>query len=58
MAIPKGTKVRQVVPVVEGTVVSYQADQETGEGLTLVEWQDEEGNTHSKYFKESEVSPV
>lgn len=58
MAIAKGTTVRQIVPVIEGTVAGYSIDTETGETLLLVEWQDGDGNTASKYFKESEVSPV
>ncbi len=58
MAIAKGTKVRQVVPVIEGTVGGYSVDQESGGVLVLVEWKDAEGNPQSKYFKESEVVEV
>lgn len=58
MAIPKGTKVRQVVPVIEGVVAGYSVDQESGDTLLLVEWQDGDGNVSSKFFKESEVAVV
>ena len=58
MAIPKGTKVRQIVPVIEGTVESYSVDQESGNILMLVVWKDADGNEQSKYFKESEVAVV
>ena len=58
MAIPKGTKVRQIVPVIEGTVESYSVDQESGNILMLVVWEDADGNEQSKYFKESEVAVV
>ena len=58
MAIPKGTKVRQIVPVIEGTVESYSVDQESGNILMLVVWKDADGNEQSKYFKEGEVAVV
>lgn len=51
----KGDAVRQVVPVVHGTVDSYQVDQETGELQLLVVWQDEAGEPQAKYFKASEL---
>ena len=58
MAIPKGTKVRQIVPVIEGTVEAYSVDQESGNILMLVVWEDADGNEQSKYFKEGEVAVV
>lgn len=58
MAIPKGTKVRQIVPIIEGTVESYSVDQESGGVLLMVVWKDAEGNEHSKYFKEEEVTQI
>ena len=58
MAIPKGTKVRQIVPIIEGTVESYSVDQESGNILMLVVWEDADGNEQSKYFKEGEVAVV
>ena len=47
----KGDAVRQVVPVIQGTVDSYQVDQETGELQLLVVWKDENGEQQGKYFK-------
>lgn len=58
MAVPKGTKVRQIVPVIEGTVTGYSIDQESGEALILVSWDNGKGVAGSKYFKESEVEVV
>lgn len=51
----KGDSVRQVVPVIHGTVESFQVDQETGELQLLVSWQDETGEPQAKYFKASEL---
>ena len=51
----KGDAVRQVVPVIEGVVESFQVDQETGELQLLVSWQTAEGDTQSKYFLASEL---
>ena len=51
----KGDVVRQVVPVIEGTVDSYQVDQETGELQLLVVWNDENGEPQGKYFKAEEL---
>lgn len=58
MAIPKGTVVRQVVPVVTGTVAGYAVDGESGKVQVLVEWTCDEGHVHSRYFTEDEVEVV
>ena len=54
----KGDAVRQVVPVIEGVVESFQVDQETGELQLLVSWPTPEGDTQSKYFLDSELEAV
>ena len=54
----KGDAVRQVVPVIQGTVESYQVDQETGELQLLVVWNDENGEPQGKYFKAEELEAV
>ena len=54
----KGDVVRQVVPVIEGTVDSYQVDQETGELQLLVVWTDANGEPQGKYFKAEELEAV
>lgn len=54
----KGDTVRQVVPVIQGTVDSYQVDQETGELQLLVVWTDENGGQQGKYFKAEELEAV
>ena len=54
----KGDVVRQVVPVIEGTVDSYQVDQETGELQLLVVWTDTNGEPQGKYFKAEELEAV
>lgn len=51
----KGDAVRQVVPVIQGIVDSYQVDQETGELQLLVVWNDENGESQGKYFKAEEL---
>lgn len=58
MAIAKGTTVRQVVAVIEGTVEKYEVDQNTGELQYLVVWTDAEGGEQSKYFREGEIAPL
>lgn len=58
MAIAKGTAVRQVITIIEGTVEKYEVDQTTGELQYLVVWADADGNEQSKYFKELEITPV
>lgn len=58
MTIAKGTLVRQVVQVIEGTVERFEVDQETGEIQYLVVWTDEAGIINCKYFKEGEIAPV
>lgn len=58
MAIAKGTTVRQVVAVIEGTVERYEVDQNTGELQYLVVWTDADGNEQSKYFREGEIAPL
>lgn len=58
MAIAKGTTVRQVVTVIEGTVEKYEVDQNTGELQYLVVWADADGNEQSKYFREGEITAL
>lgn len=58
MAIAKGTAVRQVVAVIEGTVEKYEVDQNTGELQYLVVWTDADGAEQSKYFREGEIAPL
>lgn len=60
MAIRKGTRVRQIVKVVEGIVTEYDVDRETGDVQLKVEWPDEDGDgePQSRYFKEHEVEVI
>ena len=58
MAIAKGTTVRQVVPVITGTIERFEVDQETGELQYLVAWTDANGDSQSKYFKDGEIEAV
>lgn len=50
----KGDTVRQIVPIITGTVAGFSVDQETGARLILVEWQGAEG-TESRYFNEGDI---
>lgn len=52
----KGDTVRQVVPVIEGTVGGFQIDQETGARLVLVISTDEQGQPQSRYFDETQLT--
>jgi hypothetical protein len=54
----KGAPVRQVVPVIEGVVSGYSVDQELGTVQVLVEWEDVNGERHSRYFAESELQAI
>jgi hypothetical protein len=51
----KGDKVAQIVTPISGEVAGFQVDQETGEILVKVEWQDENGHSGSRFFKETEI---
>lgn len=53
--ITKGIKVRQIVPAIHGEVAGFRIDENTGERLILVEWQDAEGIIQQRYFKESDI---
>jgi hypothetical protein len=56
-AFTKGQSVKQVLPApIEGTVAGFSLDQENGEVLVLVEYTDADNQTHSRYFKQSELS--
>lgn len=52
MAFAKGTKITQVVSPIKGTITDYEIDKETGEIQYKVEYEDENGETHQRYFKE------
>ena len=50
----KGDTVKQIVPIIKGTVMGFNIDQETGDRLILVAWGSDD-EPHSRYFKESEI---
>ena len=53
----KGQTVAQVLPApIEGQVAGFSLDQENGEVLVLVSYTDAEGETQSRYFKQSELA--
>ena len=53
---PKGTTVHQVAEVVAGKVKAFSVDQTSGEVQCLVEWEDGDGNVHSRFFGESQLA--
>lgn len=57
-SIPKGTKVRQVVPVIEGVVIDRRKQPDTGEDEVLVTWIDAEGEEHDRWFLATQVESV
>lgn len=56
----KGDKVTQIVTPIQGEVIGFQVDQETGDLQVAVAWggdADGDGKVdHVKYFKESEIA--
>lgn len=52
----KGDPVRQLVPVIEGTIVEQNITDD--EVAYKVEWTDAAGDTSSRWFKESELEAV
>jgi hypothetical protein len=56
MAIAQGTQVTQVIAApIEGTVVGYQVDGQTGEVLNLVKYE-QEGVEHFGYFSDKQLA--
>lgn len=55
--LPKGTIVRQVVPVIEGTISDITFNANLLAFQYQVDYVDEAGNRHSRWFSASEVAP-
>ena len=58
MAHPKGSKVRQIVPVIEGEVVKTEFNEDAGCLQYLVEYghpDSPDGAPHQRWFLESQV---
>lgn len=56
-AFTKGQTVTQVLPApISGEVAGFSLDQENGEVLVLVTYTDAQGETQSRYFKQSELA--
>lgn len=59
MDFKRGDKVVQVIQApVEGTVGGFSLDQETGDVLVRVDWTDEAGDNHQRFFKKAELTVV
>lgn len=54
----RGSIVKQIVKPIEGTIISFQIDQETGAKLIEVQWIDDDGQPSSRFFREAEVEVV
>ena len=50
-----GDTVRQVIAPIEGQVMRFAFDPQTGEIAYLVSWTDAEGNAHERSFSEDEI---
>jgi hypothetical protein len=50
-----GDTVRQVIAPIEGQVMRFAFDPQTGEIAYLVGWTDAEGNAHERSFAEDEI---
>lgn len=57
-SIPKGTKVRQVVPVIEGVVIDRRKQPDTGEDEVLVAYLDADGDEHDRWFLATQVQEI
>jgi hypothetical protein len=55
-SIPLGTKVRQVVPVIEGVVIDRRQQPDGEEDEVLVAYIDAEGDEHTRWFAVSQVT--
>lgn len=55
MPIPKGANVRQVVPVITGTVVERRFRDDDDVFEYLVEYQDADGNPQSRWFIDGQI---
>lgn len=58
MPIPKGTTVRQVVPVIEGVVNARRLNDDTGEVEYLVAYAAADGEPAERWFLESQIAAV
>lgn len=58
MAIPKGTQVTQKVEIISGVVSKTQFNESLNELEYLVEYKNSSGEDHSRWFLESQISPV
>ena len=58
MPIKSGATVRQVVPVITGTVVERKFSESHEEMEYLVENADADGVVHSRWFLESQIEEV
>ena len=55
MAIPKGTKVRQIAPAIEGEVVQTRFNESSDCLEYLVSYTGADGESHERWFLESQV---
>ena len=51
----RGAAVKQIVVPIEGKVVGFNVDQESGARLINVEYTDVDGNVQQRFFKEDEL---
>lgn len=56
MGLRKGTKVRQVVPVITGVVEDAKFDVESGKFEYLVQFNTTDGGVTQRWFKEEDVA--
>jgi len=53
----KGQTVTQVLPApISGEVAGFSLDQENGEVLVLVSYKDADGESQTRYFKQSDLA--
>ena len=58
MPISKGSRVRQVAPVIEGEVRERRFDESSEEMSYLVAFKGADGEPHERWFLDSEITEV
>lgn len=58
MALKKGDNVKQIVPVITGTIDSKRFDEDTDSFEYLVTYKDAQGNDVSRWFNDQEIQAV
>lgn len=53
-----GDPVQQIITPIQGEVIDYQLNKDTGEISYLIEYTNEQGETASRHFDENQIEKV